>query len=304
MTAAGIVIVTHNSEAEIAPCLEAALATGADVVVVDNASEDKTLDVIRRYPTGLIANQENRGFAAAVNQGIRAVRGDLVLLLNPDAILIAGIEPLSAACSLPDAGGAGGKLVDEKLDVQIGFNIRRFPTPWALAFEVLLLNRIWPRNPVNWHYRCYDFNYDQAGKAEQPAGAFLMIRRDVWLRLGGLDEGFAPVWFEDVDYCKRAWDHGYCMYYIPEAIAVHRGGHSIRKILLEKRQFYWYRSLLKYSFKHFHPLWTRVVCLAVICGCLLRMVGGIVLQRSLRPIKVFGRVVRLAGRYLVFGAAG
>jgi len=301
MEGAGIVIVTYNSGAEIGPCLAAALATGAEVVVIDNASGDGTVDEVRHSGANVIANQANRGFAAAVNQGIRALGADRILLLNPDAVLQTGIEALCAACGIPGVGAVGGKLVDSNRAVQAGFNVRRLPTPAALAFEVLLINRLWPGNPVNRHYRCYDFGLDKAARVEQPAGAFLMFRREVWERLGGFDEQFCPIWFEDVDFCKRLQDYGYCSYYEPAAVATHGGGHSIRKILLEKREIYWYGSLLKYCFKHFTWGRTRLLCLAVIVGSLLRMIVGIVVQRSFKPVGIHGRVVLLAGRYLLFG---
>jgi N-acetylglucosaminyl-diphospho-decaprenol L-rhamnosyltransferase len=211
------------------------------------------------------------------------------------------LEPLRAACAAPGAGAAGGKLVDFQGAVQAGFSVRRLPTPLVLALEILLVNRLWPRNPANWHYRCYDLNYDEPAEVEQPAGAFLMIRRQVWEELGGLDEQFYPIWFEDVDFCKRVRDRGYRVYYEPSAVAAHRGGHSIQKILLENRELYWYGSLLKYAFKHFHSRYSRVLCLAVIVGSLMRMAMGIVLQRSFRPVLVYARVMRLAGSYFLFG---
>jgi hypothetical protein len=128
-----------------------------------------------------------------------------------------------------------------------------------------------------------------------------MIRRQVWEELGGLDEQFYPVWFEDVDFCRRARDRGYRVFYEPGVVAIHQGGHSIRKILLENRELYWYGSLLKYAFKHFHPGATRVLCLAVIVGSLMRMTVGIVLQRSFKPVWIYSRVMQLAGKYLLFG---
>jgi hypothetical protein len=128
-----------------------------------------------------------------------------------------------------------------------------------------------------------------------------MFRRTVWEELGGFDERFYPIWFEDVDFCKRLRDHRYRVYYEPRAVAVHRGGHSIQKILLEERQLYWYRSLLKYGFKHFRTWVSRLLCLAVILGSCLRMTMGIVLQRSLRPVQIYAPAIRLASRYLLFG---
>jgi GT2 family glycosyltransferase len=147
-------------------------------------------------------------------------------------------------------------------------------------------------------------NYESSLEVEQPAGAFLMIRRDVWEKLGGFDENFYPLWFEDVDFLKRAKDLGFRLYFEPEAVAKHTGAHSIRKISLEFRELYWYRSVLKYAAKHFTPGAEKAVCLAVIIGSVLRTVLGIPRQRSLKPIAVYGRVVRLAGRQLLYGTAG
>ena len=277
------------------------MATGAEVLVVDNASSDGTLAEVLQRGAPVVANPVNRGFAAAVNQGIRLVPSDYILLLNPDAVLKGSLEPLRAACAAPGAGAAGGKLVDFQGAVQAGFSVRRLPTPLVLALEILLVNRLWPGNPANWYYRCYDLRYDERAEVEQPAGAFLMIRRQVWEDLGGLDEQFYPIWFEDVDFCKRLRARGYRVYYEPGSVAVHRGGHSIQKILLEKRELYWYGSLLKYAFKHFHSGASRSLCLVVLVGSLMRMAMGIVLQMSLSPVLVYSRVMGLAGRYLLFG---
>jgi len=294
----GIVIVTYNSGAEIGRCLDAALRTGAEIVVVDNASTDDTRREVARRPVRLIANEQNRGFAAAVNQGFRALATPFVLLLNPDAVILTAIEPLKRYCSLPSVAGAGGKLVNAR-GPQIGFMVRRLPSPAALIFEILLINRLWPGNPVNWHYRCLDLDLSVAQKVEQPAGAFLMIRREIWELLGGLAEQFHPLWFEDVDFARRAKDKKYCMYYTPEVVAEHTGGHSIPKISLEFRQFYWYCSLLRYSARHFDAWTARTVCLAVMAGSIPRILAGIVQNRSLKPVAVYGKVIRLAARFFL-----
>ena len=89
----GIVIVTHNSAAEIGGCLKAALASGAQVVVVDNASTDGTQVEVDRLGGHLVANPTNRGFAAAVNQGFIVLKTDYVVLLNPDAVLFSDPPP-------------------------------------------------------------------------------------------------------------------------------------------------------------------------------------------------------------------
>lgn len=286
----GIVIVTYNSEVEIGACLEAAQATGAQIVVVDNASEDGTRDQVTSRGVRLIANIENRGFAAAANQGIAALNTPFVLLLNPDAVIVGGIEQLTGFAA------AGGQLLDCAGNPQTGFMVRRFPTPAALAFEALLINRMWPGNPVNRAYRCFDFHPSSPSAVDQPAGAFLMIRREIWQNLGGFDESFFPLWFEDVDFCKRLHDAGYQARYVPEAVAKHTGAHSIRKIAVEIRQFYWYRSLLKYAAKHFGPVAYRMVCLAVFAGSVLRLCIGVFRNGNRKSSAAYGKVMRLAAR--------
>jgi GT2 family glycosyltransferase len=302
MSDIGIIIVTYNSAAEIGACLDAALASGAEIVVVDNASSDGTIAEIARRGVRLIANSENRGFAGGVNQGFAALKSPYVLLLNPDAVIQTSLEPLREACDGRGAAGAGGKLVDAGGKAQAGFMVRSLPTPAALALEVLLLNRIWPNNPVSRRYRCLDLDISSRSEVEQPAGAFFMVRRAVWQELGGLDESFFPLWFEDVDFCRRIRDRGYCLYYVPEAVAKHTGGHSVPRLPLEMRLIYWYRSLLRYSAKHFRRSEYKAVCLAVVTGSFLRGIAESALNRSFKPMSAYGKVAGLAVRCLFCGS--
>src|SRR5205807_2640796 len=107
---------------------------------------------------------------------------------------------------------------------------------------------------VNRHYRYLDADLDVPATVEQPAGAFLLFRRSVWTQLGGFDEQFRPLWFEDVDFCKRARDLGFEAHYVPQVTAHHLGGHSISKLDWALRTVYWYASLLRYASKHFRPM--------------------------------------------------
>jgi N-acetylglucosaminyl-diphospho-decaprenol L-rhamnosyltransferase len=296
MSEIGIIVVTYNSAAEVGSCLDAALRTGAEIVVVDNASTDRTVAEVKSRSVTLIANSMNRGFAAAVNQGCVELNCRYLLLLNPDAVITSDLEPLRAACDFPHTAGAGGRLLDADGQPQIGFMVRGLPTPGALILEVLLLNRLWPKNPINRRYRNLAMDYSRLQVVEQPAGAFLMIRREVWQQLGGFDENYWPVWFEDVDFCRRAINAGYSLHYVPQAVAKHTGAHSFAALRLEMRRIYWYRSLLRYSAKHFRQVGVRAVCLAVVAGSCLRAVLESMRDRSLRPIATYGSVVRLAGR--------
>jgi GT2 family glycosyltransferase len=198
-----VLIVTYNSERCIGACLESLrqFAPGAEMIVVDNASSDSTLDIVRRFPeVKLIASPENLGFAGGVNRAVHASIGDSLLILNPDTICRTPIQPLQDALdSAEEVAAVAPRLVDEQGNFQLGFAIRRLPTRTALVFEMLLLNRLFPNNPVNRRYRCLDFNPEQVTEVEQPAGACLFLRRSSLEELDGMDEKFFPLWFEDVD---------------------------------------------------------------------------------------------------------
>jgi GT2 family glycosyltransferase len=291
---AGIVIVTYNSANFLRSCLESALSASNRVVVVDNASADNSVEVARSYHgVHVIANRTNRGFAAAVNQGIVALDTNFVLLLNPDAVIRNSIDPLIEALSRPEIAAAAGLLVDTGGVPQIGFAIRRFPTPGSLVFESLGFNRIWPSNPVNRRYRCLDLDLAQRQPAEQPAGAFLMIRRDVWEKLGGFDEAYWPLWYEEVDFLKRAAAAGYHAMYVPDAVAVHSGAHSLTSLSAAESHWYWYDSLLRFSAKHFRPMGFRAVAASVLAGVSLRAVTALLAGR--RGVDTgYGKVLRHA----------
>lgn len=298
----GVLVVTYNSADVIERCLNS--LGDLPVVIVDNASEDGTCALAARRPVNLIANSENIGFAAAVNQGVAALDTKFVLLLNPDTELTSRIDALEQACDEIGTGLASGKLTDAAGHAQRGFTLRRFPTPLTLAFEVLGINRLLAGNPVNLRYRCRDLDLDQPQEVEQPPGAFLLFRREVWQRLGGFDTQFHPVWFEDVDFCKRARDLGLKIRYVPQVTARHQGGHSIARLDWSCRESYWYASLLKYASKHFRPLGHRGVAAAVMLGSMCRTVVEMVRRRSFRPLWVYSKISRLAGRSLMSGRVG
>lgn len=300
MSAYGVVVITHNSQAEVGHCLDSlAAAAATDVVVVDNGSTDGTVEKIRnRGGVRLIENPWNRGFAAAANQGIASLNLDCVLLLNPDVRVHGGLDAMARACAMPDVAAAGGRLIEEDGRCQLGFMVRRFPTVLTLILEVLGLNRLWPGNPVNRRYRCHDFDGARAAQVEQPAGAFLMVRRDVWASLGGFDETFFPLWFEDVDFCKRADEAGCRILYVPDAVGAHAGGHSVRQLSCSNRWTYWYGTLLWYAAKHFRPMAVRAISAAVMLGVLMRAVSALFRLGSRGSTAAAFKVIRLAGRYV------
>jgi hypothetical protein len=294
MARVSIVVVTHQSGDFIGACLDSiAQIPDAEVIVVDNDSSDSTSVRVSERDIPLIANPDNRGFAAAVNQGVRATSAPLILLLNPDARLETSLEPLLECFDDERTGGAGGLLVGQDGRPQTGFMARNLPSPAALIFEVLGINHFFPNNRVNWHYRCLGNDPMAAACVDQPAGAFFAFRRSAWEKLGGFDERFRPVWFEDVDFCARLRSEGYSVRYEPGARASHRGGHSVGKIPGGIREKYWYGSLLEYAAKHYHPIGFVAVCLSVIVGSAARAVAAFPRAGS-RGFAVYGSVVRLS----------
>ena len=273
------IIVTHNSAASIVACLEALAREDCEIVVVDNASRDDTVRRVEEYvawhPVRLIANPKNAGFAAAVNQGARDTSGEALLVLNPDAVAEPGaVKTLLTCLETTGASAVGGALLDVDGHPERGFTFRRLPTLSSLLCEVLLVNQIWPRNPVNRRYRCLDADYTRQQEVEQPAGACLAITRRAFESAGGFDEQFFPVWFEDVDLCRRLLKMGGRIVYCPEARFRHAGGHSVSQLTFRDKQMFWYGNMLKYARKQFSAGQVLTLRVGIVAGMLLRSMAA------------------------------
>lgn len=283
------IVVTYNSGESIGPCLEALTREDCEIVVVDNASADDSVrrveEFVAWHPVRLIANEQNLGFGAAVNQGAREAEGDVLLILNPDAIAEPGAVAAILTCmQTTQAAGVGGALLQSDGQPARGFAFRRLPTLWALVFEATLVNQLWPGNPVNRRYRCLDADYSRQQEVEQPAGACLAITHTMWDKLAGFDEQFFPVWFEDVDLCKRLHDAGGRVLYCPDARFRHLGAHSVGQLSFRDRQLFWYTNMLRYARKHFSKGQVLILRLAIVKGMLLRSIGALFGSRK-APLK-------------------
>jgi GT2 family glycosyltransferase len=283
------IVVTYNSGETIGPCLEALTREDCEIVVVDNASADDSVrrveEFVAWHPVRLIANEQNLGFGAAVNQGAREATGDVLLVLNPDAIAEPGAVAAILNCMrTTQAAGVGGALLESDGQPARGFAFRRIPTLAPLMFEALLINQLWPGNPVNRRYRCLDADYSQQQEVEQPAGACLAITHTMWDKLGGFDEQFFPVWFEDLDLCKRLRDAESRIFYCPGARFRHAGAHSVGQLSFRDRQLFWYANMMRYARKHFSKVQVLFLRLAIVKGMLLRSIGALLGSRQ-TPLK-------------------
>src|SRR5215469_1550941 len=274
------IIVTYNSSPTITACLDALVGEPCEIIVVDNASSDDTVQrveqFVSRHPLRLLTNNENRGFGAAVNLAVREATGDLYLILNPDAIAEPGaISALLQCAQSTHAAAVGGALLDSGGQPARGFAFRKSATLAPLLFETLLINQLWPSNPVNRRYRYLDADYSRQQDVEQPAGACLAITRTAWDAVGGFDEQFFPVWFDDVDLCKRLLERGSRIVYCPAARFRHSGAHSVGQLAFRDKQIFWYSNMLRYARKHFSKGQVTILRLAIIKGMVLRSIGAL-----------------------------
>ncbi len=287
MLSCSAIIVTYNSAGTIGACLEALAREDCEVVVVDNGSQDDTVKLVEEFVAWhelrLLPNDRNRGFAAAANQGARAATGDILLILNPDAIAEpGGVKALLQCMESTQAGAAGAALLGRDDKLARGFAFRRLPTLATLLCEAMLVNQFWPGNPVNRRYRCLDADYSQRQEVEQPAGACLAITREAWDAIGGFDEQFFPVWFEDVDLCKRLFERNCKIIYCPTARFQHSGAHSVSQLSFRKRQVFWYTNMLRYARKHFSSGQVGVLRAGIVAGMLLRSLAAVFGARQTR----------------------
>jgi N-acetylglucosaminyl-diphospho-decaprenol L-rhamnosyltransferase len=255
-------------------------APGCELVVVDNASGDASLDFAAKLDTvSILRNSENLGYAAASNQGWRRSRGDCVLFLNPDTEATPGaVEELARALAAdPARWASAGKLIDSSGETQVGFNIRAFPTVASVAADMLMLDEIWPANPWTCRYKMSTVDHDAPKEVDQPAAACLMIRRAALERLGGFDESYRPAWFEDVDLCRRIWSLGGRIVFEPGAEFVHHGGSSLRRLSAREFLQYFHTNQLRYFYKHHGPAYALRVRRLVIAGMYLRSAASLLL---------------------------
>jgi len=294
MPVSSLIIVTFNSAEHIGACLASVNDPDWERIVVDNASRDATLARARRVAdVRVLANSENRGFAAAANQGARTARGELLLFLNPDVVAEPGaLAALRAVVAPEGVAAAGGRLLNLDGSTQAGFAVRCLPTLATMLAEILLLNRLLPGNPWNRRYRCLDFDYERAAEVEQPAGACLLVKRSAWEAAGGFDEGFFPLWFEDVDLCRRLRAGGGKIVYEPRARFRHAGAHSLASVGPGERQLFWYRNLLRYFRKHHGASAVAVLRVAIFFGMLLRIAAAVLGAGEDAGVRDYAQVIR------------
>jgi len=264
--------------AETSSFVKASEGSIAEIIIVDNASDDGTLEWLRNYQRRdlrgrvnrakeqnfiLIKSAKNLGFSKGNNLGINRAKGKYILLLNPDTELLSDTLKvmLEFMESRPDVGISGCKLIkpNGKLDAACR---RRFPNPWN-SFKRLFL-----RDNSNYNYT--GISEDKAMEVDSVVGAFLLIRRTLADKIGSLDESFF-MYGEDLDWCWRCKEAGYKVWYYPKASIIHYKGESSKKIAF-KALFWFHRAMWIFYEKHYKQKYPFILNWLIWLGIYFRLV--------------------------------
>jgi GT2 family glycosyltransferase len=273
-----ILIVNYRAYDELDRCLASIdrHEPAAEVIVVDHDADDARARAVgAAHPrVRWVARRENPGFGAGVNHAARHAKGSMFVLVNPDVELR---EPILAALAdafarHADVGIVGGRVLNA--DGSLQPSARRFPD-WTTAFggRTSLLTRVLPGNPLTRRNLDPTAPGEGVRAVDWVTGAFMAMRREVFDRLGGFDEGFFLYW-EDADFCRRAKDAGWRTLYDPAVAVVHAAARSSAHAPVRSLVAF-HRSVFRYYWKH----------------------GGVV-ARACSPVVILGLILRLAIRAL------
>jgi N-acetylglucosaminyl-diphospho-decaprenol L-rhamnosyltransferase len=206
-----VVVVTYNSASEISTCLAGLLPMCApllrEVVVVDNASQDTTANIVHQHQGAiLIRNRTNEGFASAVNRGFEGTTGEYVLVLNPDVIVnVRALEALSRDLDANAKYAAVGcRMMCSDGTPQA--SARRFPTIASFVGRLCFTNSVarWLRVSCEFgHWTDFTISNNGLTAVDWILGGCMLIRRLAYETIGGLDEKYF-LYYEDIDWCFRA----------------------------------------------------------------------------------------------------
>jgi GT2 family glycosyltransferase len=219
-TVVDVVIVTFDTREITLDCAVRIADPAARIIVVDNGSSDGTREAFEARGVRVVRFDEGVGFAQACNAGAAAGDSPLVLFLNSDVLARPGALTvlLEALDGRVDAVAAGGRLVDPGTDdTQPAYAPQRYPGVWTLISRVTGFERLGGG-------RADPALLAERGtiECEQPAGACLLVRRDVFDAIGGFDERFW-FWYEDVDLARRLHERG-ALLHVGGAVFEHLGG--------------------------------------------------------------------------------
>jgi len=247
-----VVIVSWNVKDAVLANLRSIFASSPlpslDVILVDNASHDGTVEAVRsQFPeVRIIANMENLGFSKACNQGLAASSARHGLLLNPDMRVEADAlaKTVSYLDAHPEVAVVSAKLIGQ--DGKPMHHLRRFPRVSDQLVILLKLKKLFPK--VVDRYMGKDLDLEKEQDVDSVRGSYFAINHTALENIGLLDERYY-IWFEEVDYCRQAKQQGMKARYVPSIVAHDLVGKSFsqRNRWWKRKQFT--KSLLTYFWK-------------------------------------------------------
>jgi GT2 family glycosyltransferase len=284
-----VIIVSYNTRDLTLDCLRTVTKEldreKIEVFVVDNASQDDSVAAIRaEFPdVKLIANERNVGFGTANNQAMQTACGRTFLLLNSDAFPKPGAVSvlISYLDSHPEVAAVGPRLLNA--DGTLQRSCFRLPSPGRAWLENLWLADLLYRHPTLGEYRRWP--HDVARNVDFVSGACMLIRREVWDRIGGFDEDFF-LYAEETDWQRRMRDAGWQIAFTPAAEVVHLGGESGKGDRVRISRLF-FDGLDRYVRKHHGVIGLVSMRLAMLVGCSLRAllwIGVFAAAPKRRPI--------------------
>jgi GT2 family glycosyltransferase len=226
VTLVDVVVVSYNSRRSLRDCV-APLAgvDGIRVIVVDNASPDRSLEAVDGLDVETIQQSANHGFSHACNVGWRAGSAPYVLFLNPDTTIEpAAVRSLAEAMDRsPACGAVAPRILGPRGTLE--FSQRRFPRLRSTFAQALFVHRLFPRSAWADELIRTPASYQVEAAPEWVSGACVLVRRNVLEEIEGFDEGFF-MYCEDIDLCKRIRELPLEVAFVPVATVVHAGGGS------------------------------------------------------------------------------
>ncbi len=279
MTKVSFIIVAYRSRNSIAALLDSihnqAGNFDRETIIVDNSPAENCADLVEQYPqVKYLLNQSNTGYTKGMNQAIESANGDYLFWLNPDITLRddCTITLLDALASDDSLAAAAPQLLNP--DGTIQSSVRNFPNYSTLLCEVFGLSKLLPNSRIFGAWRNRYFDHATRSLVQQPMASALLLKREIWRRLGRMDEQFF-VFFSDVDYCKRIHDSGMGILFVPDARASHVVGASTRQEgtwLIRDSHRGLYRYLTKHEMRGFAAIFRPAAFTMLSIGGVLRII--------------------------------
>lgn len=250
-----IIIVNYNVKEFLQNLLhsieKASLTISKEIIVIDNASDDGSIELIsEKFPSViLIRNNVNVGFGKAVNQGLAIANGKYILFSNPDCIVSEDtlVKMISFFGNNTECGLAGCKILNSDGSLQLACR-RSFPGPWTSFTKVTGLSNLFPDSKIFARYNLTYLDENQTYEVDAVSGSFMMIRKDIYEKVGGFDEQFF-MYGEDLDLCYRVQKKGFKVFYIHDTQIIHYKGESTKRSNLDETKLF-YNAMHLFVKKH------------------------------------------------------